>query len=80
MLLTGQQLGGLCPEMCLGREQELLSWSVNVTASIKPHACRANTLHARAQVTAVRLLIFFRFLYSDSQIPLISPFWGRSLL
>lgn len=53
MLLTSQQLGRLCPEMCLGREQELLSWSVNVTATIEPHVCIANTPYACTKVTAV---------------------------
>lgn len=62
MLLMGQHLGRLCPEMCLGREQELLSWSVNVTASTKPHAC-ASTRHARWES---QQCVFLRFFYSHS--------------
>lgn len=41
MLLTGQQLGRLCPEMCHGREQELLFCSVNV----RVRAVRIRRMH-----------------------------------
>lgn len=55
MLLTGQQHGRLCSEMVLGRDQELLSWSVNVTASTKQHACSTNTPHVHMLVAALSL-------------------------